>query len=86
MNRKEGELLTLKDGEIYCLYRLPYDDTSKTKAKPVSVLGRFNIVFSVQEDSEADLLKKFCSVNMEENSKFLKHRTISDLPQIATTP
>lgn len=78
MNRKEGELLTLKDGEIYCLYRLPYDDTSKTKEKPVSVLGRLN--------SEADLLKRFCSMNMEENSKFLKHRTINDLPQIATTP
>lgn len=39
----------------------------------------------VQENGEADLLKGFDSLNMEENSKLLKHRKINDLPQIGMT-
>lgn len=90
MNRKGGESLTDKDREIkkkmFCLYRLPYDDTSKTKEKPVTDRGRFNIASSVQENGEADLLKGFDSLNMEENFKLLKHRKINYLLQIGKTP
>lgn len=41
--------------------------------------NQYNIAFSVQKDGEVDLLKGCDSLNMEKNSKFLKHRKINDL-------
>lgn len=66
---------------IYSLYRLPYDDTSKKKDKPVSDHDGFNIAFHGLEEGDADLLKGFDSLNMEESSKFL-----NDFPQMTMTP
>lgn len=67
--------------KICSLYRLSYDDTSKKKDKAVSDHDRFNIAFHGLEEGDADLLKGFYSLNMEESSKFLY-----DFPQIAMTP
>lgn len=67
--------------KICSFYRLPYDDTSKKKDRPVSDHDRFNIAIYGPEEGDADLLKGFDSLNMEESSKFP-----NDFPQIAMTP